>query len=65
MLYEVITLSFFIDGLDKSLKADTPFHEIFLRVGKELSDRYKKRILTNLVFNQFYRGAKLRSYNFV
>ncbi|MDC7226321.1 MAG: radical SAM protein [Spirochaetales bacterium] len=55
------SLSFFIIGLDKSLKENTPFHEIFLRVGKELSNRYKKRILTNLVYNHFYKGAAIRN----
>ena len=55
------SLSFFLNGLDKSLKENTPFNEVFLRVGKELSRHYKKKILTNLVFNQFYKGAALRN----
>ena len=55
------SLSFFINGLDKSLKEDTPFHKIFLRVGNELSKRYKRRILTNLVYNHFYKGAAIRN----
>lgn len=55
------SLSFFMNGLDKSLKEGTPFHEIFLRVGKELSNDYKRKILTNLVYNHFYKGAALRN----
>jgi len=55
------SLSFFMKGLDKSMREGTPFHEIFLRVGKELSNGYKKKILTNLIFNQFYRGASIRN----
>ena len=55
------SLSFFMNGLDKSLKEGTPFHEIFLRVGRELSNDYKRKILTNLVYNHFYRGAALRN----
>ena len=55
------SLSFFMNGLDKSLKEGTPFHEIFLRVGKELSNDYKRKILTNLVYNHFYKGAAIRN----
>ena len=55
------SLSFFIRGLEKSLRNDTPFHEIFLRVGKELSNGYKRKILTNLVYNHFYKGAAVRN----
>ena len=55
------SLSFFLKGLDKSLKDDTPFHEVFLRVGRELSNDYKRKILTNLVYNHFYKGAAVRN----
>ena len=55
------SLSFFMNGLGKSLKENTPFHEIFLRVGRELSPRYKRKILTNLVYNHFYKGAAMRN----
>lgn len=55
------SLSFFMNGLDKSMKEGTPFHEIFLRVGKELSHDYKKKILQNLVYNHFYKGAAIRN----
>ncbi len=55
------TLSYFINGIGKSLNENTPFHEIFLRVGKELSNSYKKKILTNLVYNHFYKGAAVRN----
>jgi hypothetical protein len=55
------SLSFFINGLDKSMRENTRFHEVFLRVGQELSKSYKKKLLTNLVFNQFYKGAAVRN----
>jgi MoaA/NifB/PqqE/SkfB family radical SAM enzyme len=55
------SFSFFIKGLEKSLNEKTPFHEIFLRVGKELSDAYKKKIMTNLIYNHMWKGAATRN----
>ncbi|HAK44478.1 MAG TPA: radical SAM protein [Spirochaeta sp.] len=54
-------LSYLMNSIGTSLKENTTFHDIFLRVGKELSRSYKKRILNNLIFNHFYKGAALRN----
>ncbi len=53
-------LANFINSLERSLKEDTPFSKIFLRVGKELSPAYKRNILQNLIYNQFITGHARR-----
>ena len=51
----------FIDSLDVSLKEGTNFAKIFLRVGRETSKGYRKRLVTNLIFNQFIQGKIRRA----
>ena len=50
----------FIDGLDTSIKEGTNFAKIFLRVGMETSRGYRKKLVTNLIFNQFIMGKMKR-----
>ncbi|MCF7928839.1 MAG: radical SAM protein [Spirochaetales bacterium] len=50
----------FIDGLEYSLDNHTPFSKIFLRVGTETSKAYKKKLVQNLIFNQFMYGRTFR-----
>lgn len=46
----------FIDSLDESIKNDTNFAKIFIRFGQETSLPYRKKLITNLIFNEFIIG---------
>lgn len=50
----------FMDGMDESLKKNTPFSGILLRAGKSLSKNAKKKLLENLIFNWAIEGQKKR-----
>lgn len=50
----------FIDSLETSLRDGTPFAEIFLRIGKETSRPYRKKLVNNLIVNQFISGKARR-----
>jgi len=50
----------FINNLDRSLKEGTNFSKIFLRVGQETSKSYRKKLITNLIFNQYIMGKMRR-----
>jgi len=51
----------FIDSLDTSIKEGTNFSKIFLRVGQETTRGYRKKLVTNLIFNQFIMGKMKRN----
>ena len=50
----------FINGLDKSIQTDGNFHKIFLRVGQGTSPYYRKKIVENLIYNEFILGRDKR-----
>ncbi len=50
----------FLDSLDTSLKEGTNFAKIFLRVGNETSTSYKRKLVNNLIINQFIEGKQKR-----
>lgn len=50
----------FVDNLEYSLDNDTPFSRIFLRIGNEMSRRYKQSLVSNLIYNSFIKGRKRR-----
>ena len=50
----------FIDSLAASLQDGTSFAKIFLRIGRETSKSYRKKVITNLIFNQFIAGKAKR-----
>ncbi|TYB33147.1 MAG: hypothetical protein FXF49_07820, partial [Flexistipes sinusarabici] len=54
----------FIESLESSINNDTAFARMFLRVGKETSRSYRKKLITNLIYNHFITGkAKRRELN--
>jgi len=50
----------FMNNVDTSLKEGTNFAKIFLRVGQETSKSYRKKLVTNLIFNQYILGNMRR-----
>ncbi len=50
----------FIDKLAASIKNETNFAKIFLRLGKETSKSCREKFVTNLIFNQFVTGRAKR-----
>jgi|GEM_PF-4690224 len=50
----------FFRSLETSLREGTPFAEIFLRIGRETSKSYRKKLVNNLIFNQFIAGKAKR-----
>jgi hypothetical protein len=51
----------FMKSLSKSLAEGGLLSSVFLRVGKELSGAYKKKLVRNLIINQFIAGSKTRA----
>ena len=50
----------FVDSLGRAVNEDRAFARLFLRIGKALSPSYRKRIVKNLIYNQYLYGAKKR-----
>lgn len=53
--------SWFLKSLKRDLDQDGFFYKLFLRVGKELSTPYKRKIVRNLIINQNVEGAVIRN----
>lgn len=51
----------FFEGVERSLHDDTPFANMFLRVGRETSRSYRKKLITNLIYNHFIAGKAKRN----
>jgi len=51
----------FMKSLSKSMDEGGLLSSVFLRVGKELSGAYKKKLVRNLIINQFIAGSKTRA----
>jgi len=50
----------FINNLRNAIDEDMAFARLFLRIGKAMSPSYRKKIVRNLIYNQFIEGAKKR-----
>ena len=56
-----LSVQWFLKDLSGSIKKDGLLSNIFLRVGKELSLPYKKKLIRNLIINQFIEGEGRRN----
>ncbi len=50
----------FIKNLDKSLEEDKAFARLFLRIGRAMSPSYRKKIVRNLIYNEYISGVRRR-----
>ncbi len=50
----------FMNNLKNAIDEDRAFARLFLRIGKAMSPSYRKKIVRNLIYNQFIEGAKKR-----
>lgn len=50
----------FLDGLNNDIVRDQGMAGLFARIGKELADKPKRKLIENLIFNWGYRGLNAR-----
>ncbi len=51
----------FLNNLDNAIKENRAFAQLFLRVGKAMSPSYRKKIVRNLIYNEYIEGARKRN----
>ncbi len=56
-----ITVQNFLNNLDDAIKENRAFAQLFLRVGKAMSPSYRKKIVRNLIYNEYIEGARKRN----
>jgi MoaA/NifB/PqqE/SkfB family radical SAM enzyme len=50
----------FFNNLEWSLEHGDAMAELFLRLGRELSPQYRRKIVSNLIYNEFVAGYRIR-----
>ncbi len=56
-----IAVQNFLNNLDDAIKENRAFAQLFLRVGKAMSPSYRKKIVRNLIYNEYIEGARKRN----
>ncbi len=55
-----IAMTRFFNSLDYAVDHGENWAEMFLRLGRELSPAYRRKIVSNLIYNQYIKGQKQR-----
>ncbi len=51
----------FLNNLERAIEEERAFAKLFLRVGKSMSPAYRKKIVRNLIYNEYIAGARKRN----